>query len=105
MAYDFVVDIGNPIRPDPIVIGSIDHGEFLEISALLSRKDSFFLNRISDLFQDQSFSVEELIQAQSHLLALLPIELGIKERILLHELIAVVTYALSVQRSLSGVSD
>ena len=105
MAYDFVVDIGSPVKSDPIVIGSIDYGEFPEISALLNRKDSFFLNRISDLFQDQSFSVEELIQAQSHLLALLPIELGIKERILLHELIAVVTYALSVQRSLSGVSD
>ena len=105
MAYDFVVDIGNSAKSDPIVIGSVDYDECLEIGALLNYKDSFFLNRISDLFQDQSFSVEELIQAQSHLLALLPIELSLRERILLHKLIAIVTYALSVQRSLHGVSD
>ena len=105
MAYDFVVDFGNHAKQSPIVIGSIDYGECLEICALLNYRDSFFLSRISDLFQDQSFSVEELIQAQSHLLTLLPIELSPKERILLHKLIAVVTYALSVQQPLHGIAD
>ena len=105
MAYDFVVDFGNAVNQNPIVIGRIDYSECLEICALLVHKDSFFLNRISDLFSDQSFSVEELMQAQSHLLSLLPIELSPKERILLHKLIAVVTYALSIQQPLYGVTD
>ena len=75
------------VKQDPVVIGSIDYSECVEICALLKYKDSCFLSRISDLFQDQSFSVEELIQAQSYLLALLPIELSSKERALLHKLI------------------
>ena len=65
MSYDFVVDFSNKVKQDPVVIGSIDYSECVEIYALLKYKDSFFLSRISDLFQDQSFSVEELIQAQS----------------------------------------
>ena len=105
MSYDFVVDFGNKAKQDPIVIGSLDYSECVEIGALLKYKDSFFLNRMSDLFQNHSFSVEELTQAQSHLLALLPMELGPRERTLLHKLIAVVTYALSVQQSLHGVGD
>ena len=105
MSYDFVVDFSNKVKQDPVVISSIDYSECVEICALLKYKDSFFLSRISDLFQDQSFSVEELIQAQSYLLALLPIELSLKERALLHKLIAVVTYALNVQQPLHGVAD
>ena len=84
MSYDSVVDFSNKVKQDPVVIGSIDYSECVEICALLKYEDSFFLSRISDLFQDQLFSVEELIQAQSYLLALLPIELSSKEHALLH---------------------
>ena len=38
------------VKQDPVVIGSIDYSECVEICALLKYKDSFFLSRISDLF-------------------------------------------------------
>jgi hypothetical protein len=38
------------VKQDPVVIGSIDYGECVEICALLNYEDSFFLSRISDLF-------------------------------------------------------
>jgi len=50
MSYDSVVDFSNKVKQDPVVIGSIDYSECVEICALLKYKDSFFLSRISDLF-------------------------------------------------------
>ena len=38
------------VKQDPVVIGSIDYSECVEICALLKYKDSCFLSRISDLF-------------------------------------------------------
>ncbi len=105
MAYDLIVGRTQFVKDNPTIIGAIDMNEYPELCSLLKRKDSFFLARLTDLFQDQSFSIQELTQAQLHLLGLLPIELTRKERILLHKLIAVIAYALQVQEPLYGVAD
>ncbi len=105
MAYDFCVGKSRFVKDDPRLVGAIDLNEYPELCRLASRKDCFFLNRISNLFQDQSFSLLELINAQAQLLDLLPIELTEKERVLLHKLISVIAYALHVQQELHGVAD
>jgi hypothetical protein len=105
MSYDFCVGVSRFIKDNPIMIGAIEMNEYPELCALEKRKNSFFLNRIMNLFQDQSFSVNELTQAQVHLLELLPMALTHKEQLLLHKLIAIVAYALHAQQELHGVAD
>ncbi|APF86038.1 MULTISPECIES: hypothetical protein [Ralstonia solanacearum species complex] len=105
MSYDLVIGIGNKVKNNPVVIGKIEYDELPMVSSLVKRQDSFFLTRISNLFEDESFSVDELREAQSHLFELMLTDLKPQERQLLHKLIAVVAYALSLQLPLHGVAD
>lgn len=105
MAYDFVVG-KSPYKKDcPTVVGGIEFEEYPYICALLKRTDNFFLTRISNLFNDQSFSLEELEAAQASLSDLLVEKLTDNERNLLHKLIAVICYALCKRQQLHGVAD
>ena len=105
MPFDFVADNGPQIRNPAHHVGSIDHHELPAILRLLAHADSFFLHRIFGLYEDQTFSTQEVEQALSHLVPLLARPLESDDRTLLHKLIAVLAYAQVTQQSLHGVAD
>lgn len=105
MAYDLMVGKGIRAKEAPIIVASIEFDELPIICALLKKQDHFFLNRMTNLFEDQSFSVEELQQAKTHLLALLPLSLECSQKALLHKFISVVCYAVDKDQPLFGVAD
>jgi hypothetical protein len=105
MAYDLVVGVSNKVKDNPEIVGSIEFNELPYLAALVKMKDSFFLQRISNFWEDQRFSPEELEQAREHLHSLLLQKLKSEERNLLHKLIAVVSYAVVKKQNLFGVAD
>ena len=105
MAYDLVVGTSSKVKDAPEIVGKIEFNELPAISRLLQRADLFLLNRISNLFEDQAFSLEEIHQALSQLLPLLVLELHADERAMLHKLIATLSYAEWKQLGLYGVAD
>jgi len=106
MAFDLVVGTSAKRKVASAFVGSIEFNELPAISRLLLRVDSFFLHRISNLFEDQSFSPEEVDQALTHLLPLLPLaQLHPDERSMLHKLVAALSYARWKQQPLHGVAD
>lgn len=105
MAFDLMVGTGFRVKDRPSIIGAIEFDELPEISRLLKRVDSFFLHRISNLFEDQQFSVDEVAQALAQLLPLLTEAMPDAERAMLHKLIAVLAFAQQRQQTLFGVAD
>lgn len=105
MAYDLLVGKGKRAKEGREFAGSIEFDELPAISRLLKRRDSSFLYRVSTFFEDQTFSLEEIAQAQAQLLPLMLLKLGDDERAMLHKLIAVLTYAQSKQLGLYGIAD
>ena len=105
MPFDFLAGNGPQIRNPAHHVGSIDHHELPAILRLLAQADSFFLHRIFSLYEDQTFSTQEVEQALSHLVPLLARPLESDDRTLLHKLIAVLAYAQVTQQSLHGVAD
>ena len=105
MAFDLMVGTGFRVKDRPSIIGAIEFDELPQISRLIKRVDSFFLHRISNLFDDQQFSVDEVAQALSHLLPLLTEAMPDAERAMLHKLIAVLAFAQQRNQTLFGVAD
>lgn len=105
MAYDFVVGKSCLVKDSPDVIGSIEFRELPDIGRLSKRVDSFFLNSISNHFDDATFSPDETEQAFADLSPLLLEELGQGERALLYKLLAVLSYASAKKQKLFGVAD
>ena len=105
MAFDLMVGKSSKVKDSPDIVGSIDFDDLPAISRLLQRVDSFFLHRVSNLFNDQAFSTEEIEQALRHLLPLLTKQCKPDEQAILHKLISVLAYAKSKQQSLYGVAD
>ena len=105
MAFDLMVGTGWRAKDQPSIVGAIEFDELWQISALLKRVDSFFLHRISNLFDDQQFSVDEVVQALSHLLPLLTEAMPDAVRAMLHKLIAVLAFAQQRNQTLFGVAD
>ena len=105
MAFDLMVGTGFRVKDRPSIIGAIEFDELPQISRLIKRVDSFFLHRISNLFEDQQFSVDEVAQALAQLLPLLTEAMPDAERTMLHKLIAVLAFAQQRQQTLFGVAD
>ena len=105
MAFDLMVGTGWRVKDQPSMVGTIEFDELPHLSRLLKRQDCFFLHRISNLFEDQQFSVAEIAQALDQLLPLLTRPMPEAERAMLHKLIAVLAFAQSRRQPLFGVAD
>lgn len=105
MAYDFIVRESNNARSSGDVIGCVEYHDAPIFARLMKRVGSSFLNRISDIYADQAFSVEEVKQALGQLLPLMLLDLPSDERAFLHKLIAVLSYSDWRQEGLYGVGD
>lgn len=105
MAYDLVVGRGGKVKDAPDIVGGIEFAELPAISRLLERIDSSLLQRISNLFEDQAFSVAEIEQALPQFLPMLTVDLHPDERAFLQKLISVLTYAKWKQQGLYGIAD
>ena len=105
MAYDLVVGKSSKAKDAPDIVGGIEFHELSAISALTKRIDSFFLNRVCNLFEDQDFSLEEIEQAREHLHPLLIEQLKPEEKAMLHKLLAVLSYASAKKQPLFGIAD
>jgi hypothetical protein len=105
MAYDLVVGRGSKVKDAAHIVGGIEFGELPAILRLLERVDSSFVRRISNLFEDQAFSVAEIEQVLPQLLPLLTLNLRPDEEALLHKLISVLSCAKWKQLGLYGIAD
>ena len=88
-----------------VVVGTVDDDELPVVCSLLDRRDDFFLRRLTDLYEDHVFGVETLVHARAQLHELLPQDLEDSERRVLHKLISVVSYAISVGQPLRCIAD
>ena len=105
MAYDFVVGKNKQVGQSGVHVGSIEYREYPHICSLLDKTGHYFLERISDLYSDKVFDVEDLKQAQASLGELLVEELADGERALLYKLLAVIGYAIVKDQPLHGLGD
>ncbi len=105
VAYDLLVGPGTQFGEAPDQAASIDFDDLPALSRLLKRGECDFLQRISTLFEDQTFSWREVEQALDQLQPLLRAELHPDERSLLHKLIAVLSFASRTQQALHGLAD
>lgn len=105
MSYDLVVGISDKIKDKAEIVGTIDFDELPILAKLAKRIDSSFLSRICNLFEDQSFSIEETSLAINQLYPLLIEKLDVDEKNMLHKLIAVLSYANYKNQKLFGVAD
>lgn len=105
MAYDLVVGKSNQIKDRPLVVGKIEFEEYPTLSRLLKKRDTSFLRRLTNLFQDQSFGLQELQQAQIHLFELILTKLEDDERAFIYKMLAILSFALHQEQSLHGVAD
>ena len=104
MAYDLVVGKSNLVRDNPTIVGGIEFDEFTAIYSIGKKVDCLFLNQLTP-FEDRSFSIKELQQANEVLFSLLPLDLNNNEREMLHKLISVVSFAINKNEELHGVAD
>ncbi|MDP1978568.1 hypothetical protein [Undibacterium sp.] len=93
MAYDLMVGKDSRDKHAWDVVGAIEFNELPSISKLLKRNDIFFLHHISNVFEDQTFSLEEIEQALIDLLPLMASRLLSDEREMLQKLISILSYA------------
>lgn len=105
MAYDLVVGKSPQIKDNPVICGGIDFSEYPMVCGLAQESGSQFLDCISNLFQDQAFSLSDLEDARSELFALLPKDFEHGKRAVLYKMTAVVCFALYKQQPLFGVAD
>ena len=105
MAYDLVVGKSAKIKDAPHIVGSIEFSELVTINKLRKYVDSYFLDKMSNLFEDASFSVAEVKQAIIKINPLMSLDLNADEKIMLHKLLAVLGYAHQLQLPLFGVAD
>ncbi|NHZ88289.1 hypothetical protein F2P45_04500 [Massilia sp. CCM 8733] len=105
MAYDFVVGWRSKRPGSSEHVGAIDYRDMTALAALMLRSDSFFLGRLTDIYQDQSFSNGEVRQALTQLLPLMCEQLSPDERALLDKLIAVLCFAGQKEDGLHALAD
>ncbi len=105
MAYYLAVGKSKFVKDNPVIVGSIEFDEYPHICSLLKKTDNFLITRICDLYDDHSFSLEELRQAQLSLGELLIDDLTKEERIFLHKLLAIIGYATNKEQQLHGIAD
>lgn len=105
MAYDLVVGKSPKVKDNPAICAGIDFSEYPLLCGLAKESDSQFLYRISNLFQDQAFSLSELEEARGELFSLLPQDFEREKKGFLYRMVAVVCFALYKQQPLFGVSD
>ncbi len=104
MAYELFVATGWR-APQRDFIAVIGFDELPAFSRLIKRGDFDFLERITNLFEDQEFSLDQVNQALDSLLPLMHVMLHPDERLLLHKLIAVLSFASRRQLGLYGIAD
>jgi hypothetical protein len=105
MAYEFLVGTSRKSSSSYRWVASLEFDELPAVSRLMKRIESTFLQRVSNLFDDQVFSVDEVRDALAELLPLMENELHTEERILLHKILAVLGYANWKQQCLFGAAD
>lgn len=109
MAYDLQVGPDRSSRAGRNArrhhVASVDFDELPAACRLMKRTDSTFLHHVSNLFEDQAFSVDEVRRALEELLPLLEQDLHPDERLFLHKIVAALAYAQWKQLWLFGMAD
>lgn len=105
MGYDLAIVKGKFIKDNPIIFGAINEEQYESIWRLAKHHPNWFLERISDVFEDQRFGTEELEQAAG-LIDDLILEVTTKPELqLLYKLSAAISMALRMNETLFGIAD
>ena len=105
MAFDLVIGKSALVRDNPVIFGSIEHEDHVSITRLDKEHPNWFLNRMSNIFDDQRFGADELTQAAAILDDLILKTRGSKDSHILHKLSAAVSMALRRHQHLFGIAD
>ncbi|MEM8674323.1 MAG: hypothetical protein AAGF83_10685 [Cyanobacteria bacterium P01_G01_bin.67] len=106
MAYYLMVGKSNKAKDNPIIVGSIEFDLYATITSLQKRFQLSILTQLCDLFDDYTFSNNELIQAKQGLYQVMVIkDLRENELAFVYKLIAIVCFAIDSGYPLYGVAD
>ncbi len=96
---------GTQVMDLPQCVAQLRFEDLPALSRLQQYCDSNFLHRISCLFEDQAFSLQEVETAQAQLLPLMLQDLPADARSILHTLLAALSFARWRGTGLYGVAD
>ena len=105
MAYDVVVGKSSKVKDTPDIVASIEFSALKHITSLAQKCDCVFLNSLSNLFVDATFTPDDIARAIQALNPLLLHTLTTDDRKMLYKLLAVLGYAWAKQQRLFGVAD
>ncbi|MFT6181435.1 MAG: hypothetical protein ACJAQT_004106 [Akkermansiaceae bacterium] len=105
MAFDLVIGKSDKVKDDPVIFGSIEHDDYIAITRLDKKHPNWFLNRMSNVFDDQRFGADELAQAAEILDELILKTRESEDCRVLLKLSAAVSMAIRKGFPLFGVAD
>ena len=105
MAYDLVIGKSQYIKDSPSIFGSIDYDEHPSVLRILKHHPNWFFERLSNIYENERFGADELIQA-AKIIDDLILKIETKpERRVLFKLSAAVSMAIRMGYPLFGVAD
>lgn len=105
MAYDFFAGAEDRRTGMHAYVGSAGFDELPAFARLVRRGDVDIVERMSNLFDDQTFDPGAIERGLDALLPLMSSTLHPDERHLLHKLIAILSFASRNRQHLHGISD
>ena len=105
MAFDLVIGKGQFIKDSQSIFGSIDYDEHPSVLRILKHHPNWFFERLSNIYEDQRFGIDELSQAAEIIDDLILKVETEPERLVLYKLSAAVSMAIRMGHPLFGVAD
>lgn len=105
MAYDLVIGKSQYIKDGPSIFGSIEYDEHPSVLRILKYYPNWFFERLSNIYEDQCFGADELVQAAEIIDDLILKVETEPERQVLFKLSAAVSMAIRMGYPLFGVAD
>lgn len=105
MSYDLMIGKSFFVKDKPLIVGSIEDDDYHALAAIAKRHPSWLLDRLLNVFDDQSFGMEELQLGIEILDALAIQERGSKECGTIYKIFSIFSMALRRGMPLHGVAD
>lgn len=105
MAYDLVIGISSKVKDSPAMAGVIEFEELTPLNRISKRHRCWLFDRLLNFFDDQSFTIPEMLEAVDILDSTILVEQGEEERRILYKVSAIFSMALRKNLPVHGVAD
>ena len=105
MAFDLIIGKSSLVKDNPVIFGSIDYDEHVFLLRLAKHHPNWFLTRLSNIYENQCFGLEELSEAATIVDDLILAVDNEDDRKLLFKLNAAISMAIRTGFPLFGVPD